>query len=64
MAKRTSKKTKVKQNPESLKQIRYLEILLENTNRAIDGKSLELDALFTNQGKRLQDQINKLKEKQ
>lgn len=64
MAKRTSKKKKVKQNPESLKQIRYLEILLENTNRAIDGKSIELDVLFTNQGKRLQDQINKLKEKQ
>jgi len=64
MAKRTKKKIRVKQNTESLKQIRHLETLLRYTLQSVDGKSAELDILFTNQGKRIQGQINKLKEKQ
>ena len=58
--------TKNKKNPsptknkELLNQIRQLEVMLEFTKRGIDGKSTDLDRLFTNQAKRIQEQIDKL----
>jgi len=61
MAKK-SKKNKKPQNREYLNQIRYLEILLNISLKSVDGRSEQLDMLFANQARRIQLQINKLKE--
>lgn len=58
--KKSKKKAKVK-NKENVSKIKHLETLLMLTLRCVDGRSQELDSLFTNQGKRIQTQINKLK---
>lgn len=63
MAIRSKKKKKTKVNKNS-KEIRYLEILIKYSLRAADGKSGDLDELFLCQAKKLQDQLDKLKENQ
>lgn len=59
-----SKKKFVRTNKENAKEIRYLEILLTCSLKNINGKSDQLDSLFSNQATRLKKQIQKLKEKQ
>ena len=49
------------QSKEVLNEIKHLTILMEYSAKNIDGKSEELDSLFTNQVNKLQEKIDKLK---
>ena len=66
MALRSKKKktAKVKKNTELDKQIAYLNKLKTYSLRSIDGRYPNLDDLFRNQAKKIQEQIDKLQEKQ
>ena len=55
------KKSKMSQSKEVLNEIKHLTILMEYSAKNIDGKSEELDSLFTNQVNKLQEKIDKLK---
>jgi hypothetical protein len=57
----STKKTK---NTELDNQIKYLQVLIGHSINAADGKSEELDKLFTNQANKLKLQLDKLKENQ
>lgn len=63
-AKKTKKKPKTKRKPVLSKEIRGLNVFLDYTLRAIDGKSDQLDQIFNEQADRLRSQIEKAKEKQ
>ena len=66
MAKRSKKKTARKKtvNKELSNKIRHLEVLMAFTLRNVDGKSEELDVLFSNQAKRIRAELDKLEENQ
>ena len=64
-----SKKKKVVKNVNNEKpfdkvsnEIEHLEALLKFSLRAVDGRSEDLDKLFTDQAKKIQAQIKELKE--
>lgn len=57
-------KAKKKQDPAILKEISYLNKLLEYSLRAADNVSEELDKVFINQANRLKIKIEKLQGKQ
>jgi hypothetical protein len=63
MAKKTKKPKKVvkkvKEN-KNINEIRYLEKLIELSLRNVNGKSEELDKLFTNQANRLKSDLAKV----
>jgi len=63
MASRSKNKKSVKKkiSKELANQIRHLEVDLSFTLRAIDGKSEELDDLFTKQANRIKIQLDKAK---
>lgn len=62
--KKNKKKTKVKKNSESLREINHLRTLLKYTERSIRGDSEALDDLFIGQADKIQDKIDKLEGKQ
>jgi hypothetical protein len=51
-------------NKELSNKIYRLEVMLKFTTRAIDGRSEQLDSLFSKQADRLMDEIKKVKENQ
>jgi hypothetical protein len=63
MAKSIKKNPKVKTKVKS-KEIQYLEKLMRYSLLYVQGKSPELDSLFTQQAERLQVQIDKLERNQ
>ena len=67
MAKKTKKKKPSKSKKLSVKlvkQIQYLKLLKQVSLNAADGKSEQLDSLFTSQADKIQHEIEKLKDNQ
>ena len=62
--KKNTKNKKTPINKELGSKIQYLQKLIDISLNQVDGKSEELDNLFTNQANRLKVQLDKLKENQ
>ena len=63
MAKKKKAKTKKKLRTRPITQKEYLQILIDYSERAIDGRGGSIDEFFANQANRLRKQLKELSKK-